>query len=1131
MMNLKVKVNRKILTGVVVFLFLSGSICIHGQVKQIRFNHLSIEDGLSQSTVNCILQDKKGVMWFGTKDGLNRYDGYNFLVYNNPEYNGGISDNDIWSICEDNSDFLWIGTNSGGVNRFDKKNGKFDHYYRNNGKLNHNEVRVIVEDSKGAIWSGTYGGGLYKYDREKDQFTLFPLDEAGSSANNNQKILTIYVDRSGILWIGTEDGLHVLDPEGKDLSLYMDFKRALRHYRVTTIFDDTDRDIWIGTRGGGLFKFNPTNNRFIKYQHQKNNPASLSSNEVSVAIKDRSGTIWIGTYDGGLNRFDREMSQFIHYKYNPGNPFGLSKNYITSIYEDRSETLWIGTKASGLNILPKNSILFSLYRFTGCPNPELSLNDIRAFYEDSSGILWVGTLEGGLIRFDRKTGDYIKYPFNPDDPDSLSCNFVRVIHEDRLGRMWVGTEGGGLNKFDRKTEQFTRYQFEEGKQNGLINNEVQAIYEDNDGNLWLGTSSGLEKLNPETGEFTHHQYDQKDKKKLSHDIVLSIYEAQPGLLWIGTRGGGVNKFDIDRNCFTRYQHTEGDSNSLSHNEVWCISKDRSGVLWMGTSYGLNKLIDEEKGQFKVYLEKDGLPNSVIYSILEDNQGNLWMGTNKGLVKFDLKKLTFKNYDCNDGLQSNEFNYGAFFKNKKGEMFFGGINGFNIFDPNEISEDNIVPPVIITNFLLGNQPVASQWKTPGSPLKNAIDETDSLTLTYKQSNVFSFEFAGMNYANPQKNQYKYKMEGWDKDWIETGAKNRRATYTNLPSGDYTFKVKGSNKDDVWNGQGAAVRLRILPPPWLTWWAYALYIIAAIVILFLIWAAWSKRFLKRKVEAQTQKLKDAQDHLIQSEKMASLGALLSGVAHELNNPAAVVKLNSEFFAKAWKDIVPILDHRAHNNIDFEIGGLRYKDSKEDIEKLIPGLLDGSNRIKVIIDDLKIFSRKEDASKMEEIDLQKVIRSSINLTQHIIKKSTHNFSFENGERLPFIHGNFQRLEQIFINLIQNACQALTDNTQGIFISAAHDEIGSQVVIKVKDEGIGIDEKDLKYITDPFFTTKRDTGGVGLGLSISLQIIQEHGGTMNFESRPGKGTTVFIQLPVLPEDEKKKFKRRTTNESGKLP
>lgn len=1121
-MNRRVIGNRKIMAGLMVFLFLTVSLCTHGQVKQIRFNHLSIEDGLSQSTINCILQDKKGFMWFGTRDGLNRYDGYSFVIYyNKPQERVSISDNDIRSIYEDSLEYLWIGTNTGGVNRFDRKTGIFHRYNSNNGKLGYNDVRGIFEDSQKILWVGTYGSGLHKYDQEKDRFIPFPLDEAESGANNNQKILTIHVDSSGILWIGTEDGLHVLDPEGKDLSLYMDLKRALRHNRITTIFDDTNRDIWIGTRGGGLVKFTPIENRFIKYQHEKNNPDSLSSNEVSFVIEDKSGAIWIGTYDDGLNRFDRETNKFTHYKYNTGNPLGISKNYITSLYEDQSGTIWIGTRAAGLNILPKTAFPFSLYRFTGNPNPEFNLNDIRAFYEDSSGMLWIGTLESGLIRFDRKTGDYINYKFNPGESDSLSCNSVRVIHEDRLGRIWVGTEGGGLNKFDRKTEKFTRYPYADGKSNDFNNEEIFTIYEDNNsnGNLWLGTNYGLKMFNPATRKFINHQFKPSNEKKLNSDIVVLIYEYPTGVLWIGTRGRGLIKFEISQNRFTD-QYDVGTGSSKSHNKVWSICKDQTGFLWIGTSFGLHKLIYNEEELRTTFLKKiDGLPNNVIYNIHDDRDGNLWMGTNKGLVKFDPKNETFKNYDGYDGLQGDEFNFGAFLDNKKGEWFFGGINGFNVFSPGEIKDDPFVPPVVITDLLIDNIAVAPDRKNPDSPLKNTIDETNELTLTYKQSNVFSFEFAALHYANPPKNKYKYILRGWDKEWITTEAKNRRATYTNLPPGQYTFMVKGSNKDGVWNEQGAAVRLRILPPPWLTWWAYALYIIAAIVILFLIWAAWSKRFLKRKVEAQTQKLKDAQDHLIQSEKMASLGTLLSGVAHELNNPAAFIKMNSEFFAKAWKDIVPLLDRQSQNDTDFEIGGLRYKESKEDIEKLIPGLLNGSNRIKVIIDDLKIFSRKEDTSKMEEIDLQKVIRSSINLTQHVTKKSIQNFSLDFGEALPYIYGNYQRLEQVFINLIQNACQALTDNTHGISISAAHDKIGSQVVITVKDEGIGIDEKDLKYITDPFFTTKRDTGGIGLGLSISLQIIQEHGGTMSFESAPGKGTTVFVHLPVHPRDEKKKL------------
>jgi len=1119
-MNRWIKGNRTTMPGMVVLFLLAISVWLGGQTDNIRFKHISIEDGLSQSTINCMLQDKKGFMWFGTKDGLNRFDGYKFVIYTDPQNPDAISDNDIQSICEDTKGDIWIGTNSGGVNRFERKTGKFYRYNVDNKKLGHNETRVIIKDSRGFIWVGTYGSGLYKYDPSNDFFSHYPYCEKLSEKNNF--VTSICEDKTGNIWVGTEDGLYQLDCEINRSIKYnaQAGGNQLSRNHITTIFKDQKGNLWIGTKGGGLNKFEPTNNQhFTSYLHNpKNSNGSLSSNNVSVVFESSNGILWIGTNDSGLNRLDPKTGIFTQYKHNPGNPLSISKNYITSIYEDTTGTLWVGTRAAGLNILPKNFIPFSLYRFEGCPNPSLNYNDIRSFYEEPDGILWIGTLEGGLKQFDRKTGKYTNY-FNPDDSNSFGYNFVRAIHEDRFGRLWIGTEGGGLNIFDRKDEKFTRFQSDESTQNSIINKDIDVIYEDAKGNLWVGTRDGLYNINPKSMAITPFRSN-SNKKSLSHNNILTIFEDHPGVLWIGTKGGGLNKFDIEENSFTRYQHKEDDPTSLSHNEVWSICKDQTGTLWIGTSCGLNQLLDQEKenGKFKSYLEKDGLPNKVIYSILEDSQGNLWMGTNRGLVKFNPKESTFKNYDSNDGLQSDEFNYGALYKNKEGELFFGGINGFNVFFPGDIKDDPFMPPIVITDLLIKNISVEPGWKNPGSPLKNTIDETDELKLTYQQSNVFSFEFAALHYANPQKNRYKYKLEGWDKDWIKTDAKNRRITYTNLPAGNYIFKVIGSNKDELWNTDGKSIKVRILPSLWKTWWAYTLYVIAGVLILFLIWSAWSKRFLKRRVQEQTQKLKDAQGHLIQSEKMASLGTLLSGVAHELNNPAAFIKMNSEFFAKAWKDIVPVLDSHAQKNDDFEIGGLRYKDSKEDIEKLIPGLLDGSNRVKDIIDELKIFSRKEDTLKIDLIDINKVIRSSIYLTQNLIKKSTQNFSAEMAENLPCIYGNFQRLERVIINLIQNACQALTADTQMISISTIFDKSSSRIVIKVKDEGVGIEQEDLKYVTDPFFTTKRDTGGVGLGLSISLQIIQEHGGTINFDSIPGQCTTASIYLPVRSEEEKKK-------------
>ncbi|MCU0285721.1 MAG: ATP-binding protein [Acidobacteria bacterium] len=1093
-------------------IFFLLSVTLFGQTNRIRFKHLSVVDGLSQGVVNSILQDQKGFIWIGTQDGLNRYDGYIFKVYKNaPNDDTSISDKYILCLYEDKDHNLWIGTRDGGLNRYNRETDNFMNYKNAPTAaiyLRNYDVKTICEGTDDILWVGTLGGGLLRLDKKKNEFKRYTTGN-GLSDNN---INIIFKGNDGKMWIGAKNGLYSFDQTtGKSSD-----ENSINN-NVTAICEGSKGSIWIGTEGGNVYMLDGSG-RILpsKYNAVKSTDSALY-NPVHCLFEDTEGILWIGT-QRRLIRFNPENREATEYENDISDSFSLNNNEVLSIYRDNTGITWLGTYGGGLNIYDPAIHRFKLFNKE---HNNLSQNLVWAILKDASERLWIGTYGGGLNLFDPKTGKFSQYIMKED---------VRCIHEDKYtGILWIGTHKNGLLKFNPESKQIEKkYSYGEC---GLSDKGVICIFQTRPDEMWLGTlEKGLNKFNPMTGDFTVYNQESKDPQSLSNDYVRAILEDNDGKLWVGTDGGGVNLLiDPDKKTFRRYLHEKADPLSLSHNRIKSIYQDKLGRIWIGTEGGgLNLLEDKEKGQFKAFgLLTQGVPNDTVYGILEDELGNLWISTTNGLFTFSLKpsskkKPAIKNYDFQDGLQSNEFNDRAFFKNKKsGEMFFGGTRGFNSFLPQDIKEDTNKPTVILTDFLLFNisqKPRLIQSKEKDSPLKNAINETESITLRYKQSSI-TFEFAAISYANPLKNRYKYKMEGYDSAELETDAKNRRATYTNLPAGKYTFKVKGSNKDGIWNDKDASIQLKILPPPWKTWWAYTIYVIACGLMLFLIWAAWSKHFLKRKVEEQTQKLKDAQEHLIQSEKMATVGTLLSGVAHELNNPTAYIKMNSEFFNKAWKDIVPILDQYAQTHIDYKIAGLLFKDSKEDIRKLIIGLMEGSVRIKNLIDELKIFSRKEDPLKKEAVDINRVIRSSIDLIRHDIGKATNNFSYQLGEGLPVIYGNSQRLERVFINLIENACQALTNNIQGIFISTMYDITASQVLIKVKDEGRGIDEKNLKHITDPFFTTRRESGGIGLGLWISLQIVQEHGGTIKFGSTPGEGTTVFVQLPVNHEEEKRKI------------
>ncbi|HEY9606736.1 MAG TPA: two-component regulator propeller domain-containing protein [Allocoleopsis sp.] len=546
---------------------------------------------------------------------------------------------------------------------------------------------------------------------------------------------------------------------------------------MSVISEDEFGNLWLATSswygnsyGMGLDKFTPKTGEFSHYTNEPANPKSLSENIVSYILIDNYGILWIGTGFSGINKFDTKPNRFIHYKHENTNKNSLADNHIGSIYEDKKGAIWIGTFNGGLDRFERGSQKFVHYKHESNNSNSLSSNNIWSIYEDSYGLLWVGTFDGGLNQLNNKTGSFIHYTKNSDNPYSLNDNAIVSILEDHLGNLWIGTFSGGLNKFNRKTRQFIHYKNDPNNTKSLSDNNVFSIYEDKKGNLWLGTwSGGLNKFNRDTGEFTRYTHNSNNPNSLSYDRVLALYEYPVGTLWIGTFGGGLDKFDIATETFTHYTVA------------------------------------------------DGLPNNSVVGILSDDEGNLWLSTGKGLSKFNPKTEKFRNYDVSDGLQGNEFDgIKAHFRSKTGEMFFGGLNGFNAFYPDRVKDNPHIPPIVLTDFKKLNKSIK---------LDRAISETKEIKLSYKDKFI-GFEFAALDYTNPQKNQYAYKLEGFDKDWIHAG-NQRTATYTNLDGGTYIFRVKGSNNDGIWNETGTSIAIIISPPPWKTWWAYTLYVLALIV----------------------------------------------------------------------------------------------------------------------------------------------------------------------------------------------------------------------------------------------------------------------------------------------------------------
>jgi serine phosphatase RsbU (regulator of sigma subunit)/ligand-binding sensor domain-containing protein len=858
----------------------------HAQFDNIEFETLSLEHGLSQSSVLSIAQDEMGFMWFATEFGLNKYDGYKFIVLqHDPADPNTLSHTWIVSLFRDHSGILWIGTFNEGLNKYNLKTEEFTHYRSNpddQSTLSNNIVRVIYEDHTGTLWIGT-DNGLNRFDRETEEFARYfnKPDDPRSLSHNS--VRSLCEDGSGALWIGTDGGgLNKFIREEEEFIRYMadqDNSNSLSNNSVKAICEDESGDLWIGTNGGGLNKFDIKKEYFIRYRHDPNDISSISHDEITSVYQDRTGMLWVGTNGGGINIFNEEEEEFVHYRHDANRPNSLCNDEVYSIYEDRAGVIWIGTYTGGISKYDRKKKKFSLYRRD--PNDPNSLNadPVWSFYEDEDGMLWIGTHGGGLNRLDRRKNQYTYYTHHPNDPHSISHNVARIIHVDRDGMFWIGTHGGGLNRFDKNTGIFKSYQHDPNDPHSLSHQEIRWICEDRSGALWIGTNGGgLNKFDKNTERFIRYRADPNDPNSLSNDFARVVIEDSQGVLWIGTQGGGIDIFDRDSEKFAHLRADPEDPRSLSSDHILSIFEDRSGVIWIGTWGGGLNMYNRSDGTFTSYTVDDGLPSNAIYGMLEDDQGNLWLSTNNGLSRYDRRNKTFKNYNVKDGLQSNEFNGNSYYRSKSGEMFFGGVRGFNAFYPDRIRDNPYIPPIVITSFQKLNRE---------AKLDVAITEIEKLVLSYKDYE-FSFEFAALDYSVPEKNKYAYKMEGLDKDWIYTDASKRFASYTTLPPGNYVFRVKGSNNDDVWNEEGRSIAITITPPFWATWWFRSMILLALLGIILMAYR-FSLRNTRMKV--QLQAAHDAQMSIMPLSDPVIDGFEISGICMPAN------EVGGDFYDYIW------------------------------------------------------------------------------------------------------------------------------------------------------------------------------------------------------------------------------------------
>ena len=1072
------------------------------QKPTLKFQHLSLEEGLSQSTVYTILQDSKGFMWFGTQDGLNKYDGYQFTIYrHDPQDANSLSHNEVFSLYEDRTGTLWIGTNNG-LNQFDRQRDQFIHYFhdrQNPNSLSHNTVWSIYEDNAGMLWVGTNGGGLNQFDRQQNQFVSFQHDPKNPHSLSHNSVWPFYQDKKGILWIGTDGG---------GLNEFDRLKNQFRHYLpnaldidslsnfITSIYEDGGGTLWIGTTNG-LHQFDRQLRTFIHYFHDPKNPNSLSHRSVWAIFEDNLGHLWVATDGGGLNLFDRQTKTFVHYQHDPQNPNSLNGDAILSLYQDRAGTMWVGTGGGGVNYFNPQPEKFAHYFHDSHNADTLSNNYVLSIHEDRQGILWVGTQGSGLNRFDPKRQNVTHYQHDLQNPNSLTHNDVSSIYEDSFGALWIGTYGGGLSKFNRTQNKFISFQHHADNPNSLNSNYVLSIFEDSTKTLWFGTREGLDQFNRQTNQFVHHIHDPNNPNSLSHNTVAFIYEDTKGVLWVGTYGGGLNQFDRQQNSFVRYQHHKNDPTSLSHNEIAAICEDNTGTLWIGTlGGGLNKF-DRVTGRFHAYREKDGLANDMIYGILADNQGYLCLSSNKGISKFNPKTEQFRNYDVLDGLQSNEFNAVAH-KNQRGELFFGGINGFNVFYPARVKDNPYIPPIVVTDFKIFTKSVRFG---KNSPLQQHIGETDEMTLSYKQS-FFSFEFAALNFIQSSKNQYAYQLEGLDSDWNEIGSRHH-AYYTNVPHGDYIFRVRGSNNDNIWNKQGAAIKMTILPPPWKTWWAYTLYVLSILVII--VYYIWTQKQKLREKQQELEHEKAIAAQLKEADRLKD--EFLANTSHELRTPLnGIIGIAESLIDGA----TGILGKATHTNLGM--------------------IASSGRRLLNLVNDILDFSKlkkKDFDLRLKAVDMRTIAEVVLSLSQALVGHKKVQLVNAIDSNLPPINADENRIQQILYNLVGNAIKftdsgTITVSSEVIMDTVPHENQASesflmpnaQLAITVSDTGIGIPAEKLDRIFEAFEqadgSTARIYGGTGLGLAVTQQLVNLHGGQMRVQSQVGVGSHFSFMLPI---------------------
>ncbi len=1143
-------------------LFLGFLLCLsfytYGQNNEFKFEKISVKDGLSHSNVYTIIQDNLGYMWFGTQDGLDKYDGYKFTTYRHSSQDtNSLSSSNFGKIYQDSSGIFWFGTFGGGLDRYDPKTNTFTNfsYYPNDTNcLSSNQIFFVFEDSQSKLWIGTANGGLNKFNKKTQKFTRYLAIDNNPKSFSSLRAKCICETSDGTIWIGSGDGLNKYNRNTDDFTVYQHDpknKNSLSSNSIQHLFVDENDIIWIASRESGMTKFNPKTNTFKHYQHNPNNPNSISDNNVEFILKDSYGILWIGTYQGGLNRFDPVTEEFTKFIHDQNNIESISHNRIEYLYEDASKNLWIATRGGGinkLNLKPQKfyNILHDPQNSNSLPHPS-----VMAIDSDKNGNLWIGTDGGGLSRYNPQTGKYLHLQNDPLNKNSIASNRIWSVLIDKKGIIWAGTYRNGLSRIEYKDGKYIFNHYTKNiKEKGLSDNQINTIVEDQNGEIWIATSDGLNKLiksdNPNNYTFKHYYHNPNSTNNFADNYISNLFLDSHGRYWVGSYTGGLYQFIPEEEKFVRYSPSDFENSELKKEiRVLIIFEDHNNNLLLGTeSSGVIKFNFEDKN-FSVLTNNKDLTDNMIIGMLEDDLSNLWITTSRGLYKYSTLNKSANKYSFVDGLESSGFNRNAVLKCTNGNMYIGSNLALTYFNPLEVSNNPYPPRIIITDFKILNN---SQWENYLSPYTKYLDKNRMINLT-QQDYVFTIEFAATDYTVPFQNQYKYKLEGFDQDWIDS--KNyRSATYTNLNPGTYIFKVTGSNNDKIWNKEPAELVIKVIPPFYQKWWFIILISILSIIIIISYIKIREKNLivkneiLENKIKERTVKINNQKEELrSQAEHLEKINKKLSNqqehlekLVHERTQDLEIAKEKAEESDRLKSSFLANMSHEIRTPMNAIIGFSNLMDDetveRENKAELTSLIKKNSNTLLNLIDDIidiaKIESNQLEITKKNcfinaifkdlLLDFEEIINSNPNVTVKIQEPQLFN-------KVEIFTDPF-RLQQVLKHLISNALKFTEKGVIEFGYEMIHAK-SNEIKFYVKDTGIGLSQEQQTQIFSRFTkienNKKKIYRGAGLGLTITKNLVEMLGGKMIVESEVNKGSTFYFTLPY----HKIEIKEKTQDQS----